>query len=52
LNAQAIGTTTGKEFTVRIDGSSVIEGEALAFKESWRLALEQALQPNPEFARA
>ena len=51
LNAQAIGTTTRKQFTVRIDGAPVIEGEVSAFKESWRLALQQALQGEPEVAR-
>ena len=51
LNAQAIGATTSKNFMVRIDGTPVIEGEASAFKESWRLALEEALQAEPEAAR-
>jgi phosphoribosylformylglycinamidine synthase len=52
LNAQQIGATTGKTFTVRIDGTAVIEGEAFAFRESWRQALELALQGEPEIARA
>jgi phosphoribosylformylglycinamidine synthase len=52
LNAQAIGATTSKNFTIRIDGTPVIEGEVSAFKESWRQALETALQAEPEVARA
>ena len=40
LNAQHIGVTTGEKFTIRIDGAPVIEGEASAFKQSWRQALE------------
>jgi phosphoribosylformylglycinamidine synthase subunit PurL len=51
LNAQAIGVTTKEQFTVRIDGAPVIEGEVAAFKESWRQALERALQGEPEVAR-
>jgi len=52
LNAQAIGSTTSGQFTIRIDGSPVIEGEASAFKESWRQALELALQGDPAIVRA
>jgi phosphoribosylformylglycinamidine synthase len=51
LNAQQIGVTTSEKFTVRIDGNPVIEGNASAFAESWRQALEQALQAEPEVAR-
>jgi phosphoribosylformylglycinamidine synthase len=52
LNAQHIGSTTSQQFTIRIDGAPVIEGEASAFKKSWRQALESALQAEPEIARA
>jgi phosphoribosylformylglycinamidine synthase len=51
LNAQVIGKTTDEQFTVRIDGSVVIEGAASAFKQSWRQALEEALQAEPEMAQ-
>ena len=51
LNAQHIGSTTGEKFTIRIDGAPVIEGEAAAFRQSWRQALEQALQTEAEIAR-
>ena len=51
LNAQQIGVTTCEKFTVRIDGNPVIEGEVSAFEQSWRQALEQALQGEPEVAR-
>jgi phosphoribosylformylglycinamidine synthase len=51
LNAQQIGATTSEKFTVRIDGNPVIEGEVSAFAQSWRQALEQALQAEPEVAR-
>jgi phosphoribosylformylglycinamidine synthase len=52
LNAQAIGKTTSGQFTIRIDGAPVIEGAASAFKESWRQALELALQGDPAIVRA
>jgi phosphoribosylformylglycinamidine (FGAM) synthase-like enzyme len=48
LNAQAIGTTTSELFSIRIDGQSVIAGDASAFRVSWRQALEQALQLEQE----
>jgi phosphoribosylformylglycinamidine synthase len=51
LNAQEIGVTTSKNFTVRIDGVPAIEGDASVFKQSWRQALEQALQAEPEAAQ-
>ena len=51
LNAQQIGATTCEKFTVRIDGNPVIDGEVSAFKQSWRQAMEQALQAEPEVAR-
>jgi phosphoribosylformylglycinamidine synthase len=51
LNAQAIGRTTSRNFTVRIDGTAVIDGEAEVFRQSWRQALETALQPEQEAAR-
>jgi hypothetical protein len=50
LNAQAIGATTSEKFAVRIDGVPVIAGNVSAFKASWRQALEQALQAEPEVA--
>jgi phosphoribosylformylglycinamidine synthase len=50
LNAQSIGVTTSENFTIRIDGVPAIEGEVSAFKVSWRQALEQALQTEPEVA--
>jgi phosphoribosylformylglycinamidine synthase len=52
LNAQHIGSTTSQRFTIRIDGAPVIEGEVSAFRQSWRQALEQALQAEAEIARA
>jgi phosphoribosylformylglycinamidine synthase subunit PurL len=52
LNAQHIGSTTSQRFTIRIDGTPAIDGEASAFKESWRQALEQALHTEPEIVRA
>jgi phosphoribosylformylglycinamidine synthase subunit PurL len=52
LNAQAIGTTTSEHFSIRIDGQSVIAGDAPAFRVSWRQALEQALQLEQEVTRA
>jgi phosphoribosylformylglycinamidine synthase subunit PurL len=51
LNAQHIGSTTGERFAIRIDGASVIEGETAAFRQSWRQALERALQTEAEIAR-
>jgi phosphoribosylformylglycinamidine synthase subunit PurL len=51
LNAQPIGSTTAGRFTIRIDGEVALEGEASAFKESWRPALEQALQSEPVIAQ-
>ncbi len=51
LNAQHIGSTTREKFAIRIDGALVIEGEAAAFRQSWRQALEQALQTEAEIAR-
>jgi phosphoribosylformylglycinamidine synthase len=50
LNAQHIGVTTDEKFTIRIDGTIVIEGAASVFKGSWRQALEQALQSEPTLA--
>jgi phosphoribosylformylglycinamidine synthase len=50
LNAQSIGTTTSEKFTIRIDGTTAIEGAASAFRQGWRLALELALQVEPEVA--
>jgi phosphoribosylformylglycinamidine (FGAM) synthase-like enzyme len=50
LNAQAIGVTTSEQLRIRIDGIRVIEGEVSAFKGSWRQALEDALQAEPEIA--
>jgi phosphoribosylformylglycinamidine synthase len=44
LNAQAIGKTTSQNLRIRIDGITVIEGEVSAFQQSWRKALESALQ--------
>jgi phosphoribosylformylglycinamidine synthase subunit PurL len=52
LNAQHIGSTCGQKFTVRIDGEPAIEGEASAFRRSWRQALEQSLRTEPEIVRA
>jgi len=52
LNAQHIGSTTREKFAIRIDGALVIEGEAAAFRQSWRQALEQALQTEAEIAPA
>jgi phosphoribosylformylglycinamidine synthase len=52
LNAQAIGKTTSNSFTIRIDGIPVIEGEASAFRQSWKQALEAAFQTETELARA
>ena len=52
LNAQHIGSTASERFTIRIDGAPVIEGEAASFRQSWRQALEQALQAEAEIARA
>jgi phosphoribosylformylglycinamidine synthase len=51
LNAQVIGVTTRRSFAVRIDGVPVIDSEAAAFRESWRQAMESALQSEPEAAR-
>jgi phosphoribosylformylglycinamidine synthase len=48
LNAQEIGKTTGKQFTVRIDGIAVIDAGASNFRQSWRPALELALQAEFE----
>jgi hypothetical protein len=50
LNAQPIGSTTSGKFTIRIDGAPVIDGAASAFRQSWRQALEQALQTEFEVA--
>jgi phosphoribosylformylglycinamidine synthase len=50
LNAQAIGATTSKNFSIRIDGTPAIEEAISSFKVSWRQALEQALQAEPEVA--
>jgi phosphoribosylformylglycinamidine synthase len=50
LNAQSIGVTTSDKLTIRIDGGPVIEGEVSAFEQSWRQALERALQAEPEVA--
>jgi phosphoribosylformylglycinamidine synthase len=50
LNAQPIGVTTSENFTIRIDGTPAIEGVASTFKQSWRQALEQALQTEFEVA--
>ncbi len=50
LNAQHIGLTTREKFAICIDGVPVIEGEASAFKLSWRQAMEQALQTEPAVA--
>jgi phosphoribosylformylglycinamidine synthase len=50
LNAQEIGKTTDKQFTVRIDGIAVIDAGANAFRQSWRPALELALQGEFEVA--
>jgi phosphoribosylformylglycinamidine synthase len=47
LNAQPIGSTDARSFTIRIDGTPVIEGEVSAFRQSWRQALEAALQAEP-----
>jgi hypothetical protein len=47
LNAQSIGTTTGAQFTVRIDGAVVIDRPAIEFRDGWRSALEEALQSEP-----
>ena len=52
LNAQEIGKTTGKQFTVRIDGAVVVDDQASVFKQSWRQALETALQAEPEVVRS
>ena len=48
LNAQPIGFTTDRRFAIRIDGETVIEGEASGFRESWRQSLEEALQTEIE----
>jgi phosphoribosylformylglycinamidine synthase subunit PurL len=48
LNAQPIGFTTVRSFAIRIDGETVIQGDASTFRESWRHSLEQALQTEPE----
>jgi hypothetical protein len=47
LNAQRIGFTTMEKFAIRIDGIPVIEDEVSTLKQSWRQALEQALQGEP-----
>jgi phosphoribosylformylglycinamidine synthase len=47
LNAQCIGLTTREKFAIRIDGIPVIEGEVSTLKQSWRQALEHALQGEP-----
>jgi phosphoribosylformylglycinamidine synthase len=47
LNAQCIGFTTSGKFAIRIDGIPVIEDEVSTLKQSWRQALEQALQGGP-----
>jgi len=52
LNAQVIGKTTSQNLKIRIDGIAVIEGEVSAFQQSWRGALESALQAEPEIANA
>jgi len=52
LNAQPIGFTTGRRFAIRIDGQTVVEGEASAFRESWRQSLQKALQTEPEVVRS
>ncbi len=51
LNAQPVGFTTARRFAIGIDGETVIEGEASAFRQSWRQSLEQALQNEPEVIR-
>jgi phosphoribosylformylglycinamidine synthase len=50
LNAQHIGITTSDKLMIRIDGTTVIEGVASAFRLSWRQALEEALQTEPVLA--
>ena len=52
LNAQPIGFTTGRNFAIRIDGETVLEGDVSAFVESWRPSLEQALQTEPEVVKS
>jgi phosphoribosylformylglycinamidine synthase len=52
LNAQSIGTTTSAQFTIRIDGAVAIDAPAQQFRESWRNALEAALQSEPVGAAA
>jgi phosphoribosylformylglycinamidine synthase len=52
LNAQVIGKTTSQNLKIRIDGIAVIEGEVSAFQQSWRGALESALQAEPEIANS
>ena len=50
LNAQAIGHTAAGTFSIAIDGEKAIAGTAEVFRQSWRQALEAALEPESEAA--